>query len=167
MAGRNPRAKLCDAYYSRYEKIGAEDVDFFNKSESYLRTIGERGRRERPFWVFALIFMLIMFEAVGFAYVLVPFINQNLSANDQSWMGWLFAFLLAVRLGDPGRSHRPCRAQERADQQGSPLVGKTTATATARISSRSCRASGSKTPKAIKTARTTTASWRALTPTTP
>jgi hypothetical protein len=89
-------SELCDAYYSRYEKIGAEDVDFFNKSESYLRTIGERGRRERPFWVFALIFMLIMFEAVGFAYVLVPFINQNLSANDQSWMGWLFAFLLAV-----------------------------------------------------------------------
>jgi len=81
-------SELCDAYYSRYEKIGAKDVDFFNKSESYLRTIGERGRRERPFWVFALIFMLIMFEAVGFAYVLVPFINQNLSANDQSWMGW-------------------------------------------------------------------------------
>ncbi|NJJ60177.1 MULTISPECIES: hypothetical protein [unclassified Pseudomonas] len=89
-------SELCDAYYSRYEKIGAKNVDFFNKSESYLRTIGERGRRERPFWVFALIFMLIMFEAVGFAYVLVPFINQNLSANDQSWMGWLFAFLLAV-----------------------------------------------------------------------
>ncbi|KAF1021045.1 MAG: hypothetical protein GAK37_03503 [Pseudomonas sp.] len=89
-------SELCDAYYSRYEKVGVKNADFFNLSESYLRTIGERGRRERPFWVFALIFILIMFEAVGFAYVLVPFINQNLSANDQSWMGWLFAFLLAV-----------------------------------------------------------------------
>jgi uncharacterized membrane protein (DUF485 family) len=89
-------ATLCDAYYSRYQDISEKNSVFFNKSESYLHTIGERGRRERPFWVFALIFVLIMFEAVGFAYVLVPFINQNLSSNDQAYMGWLFAFLLAV-----------------------------------------------------------------------
>lgn len=87
--------EMCEAYHSRYKSVD-QDVDTFNKSEAYLHTIGERGRSERPFWVFALIFILIMFEAVGFAYVLVPFINQNLSANDQSWMGWLFAFLLAV-----------------------------------------------------------------------
>lgn len=37
-----------------------------------------------------------MFEAVGFAYVLAPFINQNASSNDQTYLAWIGAFLLSV-----------------------------------------------------------------------
>lgn len=90
--------QLANAYYHYYEKAGGKDnsSNYYNKCESYLDTIGEGGRRERPAWVLVLIFLLILFEAVGFAYVLVPFINQNLSSNDQAYLGWMAAFLLSI-----------------------------------------------------------------------
>lgn len=87
---------LCNNYYDYYQDVGEKSADYYNKCESYLDTIGEAGRRERPVWVLILIFLLILFEAVGFAYVLVPFINQNLSSNDQTYLGWMAAFLLSI-----------------------------------------------------------------------
>lgn len=77
---------LCNNYYDYYDAIGDKNADYYNKSEAYLDVIGEGGRRERPTWVLILIFLLIMFEAVGFAYVLAPFINQNASSNDQTYL---------------------------------------------------------------------------------
>lgn len=89
-------ASLCNNYYDYYQDVGDKSSDYYNKCESYLDTIGEGDRRERPIWVLMLIFLLILFEAVGFAYVLVPFINQNLSSNDQAYLGWMAAFLLSI-----------------------------------------------------------------------
>lgn len=89
-------ASLCNNYYDYYQEVGDKSSDYYNKCESYLDTIGEGDRRERPLWVLILIFLLILFEAVGFAYVLVPFINQNLSSNDQAYLGWMAAFLLSI-----------------------------------------------------------------------
>jgi hypothetical protein len=89
-------ASLCNNYYDYYQDVGDKSSDYYNKCESYLDTIGEGDRRERPIWVLVLIFLLILFEAVGFAYVLVPFINQNLSSNDQAYLGWMAAFLLSI-----------------------------------------------------------------------
>ncbi|MFP6847640.1 MAG: hypothetical protein VCA57_02975 [Pseudomonas sp.] len=89
-------ASLCNNYYDYYQDVGEKSSDYYNKCESYLDTIGEGDRRERPIWVLVLIFLLILFEAVGFAYVLVPFINQNLSSNDQAYLGWMAAFLLSI-----------------------------------------------------------------------
>jgi hypothetical protein len=90
--------QLSNAYYEHYLEAGGKDnnSDYYNKCESYLDTIGEGGRRERPAWVLLLVFLLILFEAVGFAYVLVPFINLNLSSNDQAYLGWLAAFVLSI-----------------------------------------------------------------------
>lgn len=87
---------LCNAYYDYYQDVGEKNADYYNKCEAYLDAIGESDRRERPLWVLVLIFLLILFEAVGFAYVLVPFINQNLSSNDQTYLGWMAAFLLSI-----------------------------------------------------------------------
>lgn len=87
---------LCDAYYDYYQDVGEKNAEYYNKCEAYLDAIGESDRRERPFWVLVLTFLLILFEAVGFAYVLVPFINQNLSSNDQTYLGWMAAFLLSI-----------------------------------------------------------------------
>lgn len=89
-------ASLCNNYYDYYQDVGDKSSDYYNRCESYLDTIGEGDRRERPIWVLILIFLLILFEAVGFAYVLVPFINQNLSSNDQAYLGWMAAFLLSI-----------------------------------------------------------------------
>ncbi|ROZ83896.1 hypothetical protein EF096_07325 [Pseudomonas neustonica] len=87
---------LSNDYYDYYQEVGDKSSEYYNKCESYLDTIGEGGRRERPAWVLVLVFLLILFEAVGFAYVLVPFINQNLSSNDQAYLGWMAAFLLSI-----------------------------------------------------------------------
>ncbi|MDR6715419.1 hypothetical protein J2W83_005063 [Pseudomonas hunanensis] len=87
---------LCNDYYDYYQDVGEKNSDYYNKCEAYLDAIGESDRRERPIWVLVLIFLLILFEAVGFAYVLVPFINQNLSSNDQTYLGWMAAFLLSI-----------------------------------------------------------------------
>lgn len=87
---------LCNSYYDYYQEVGEKNADYYNKCEAYLDAIGEGDRRERPLWVLVLIFLLILFEAVGFAYVLVPFINQNLSSNDQTYLGWMAAFLLSI-----------------------------------------------------------------------
>ncbi len=87
---------LCNSYYDYYQEVGDKNADYYNKCEAYLDSIGEGDRRERPLWVLVLIFLLILFEAVGFAYVLVPFINQNLSSNDQTYLGWMAAFLLSI-----------------------------------------------------------------------
>ncbi|MBK5000550.1 hypothetical protein IAE37_002826 [Pseudomonas sp. S31] len=87
---------LCNDYYDYYQDVGGKTSDSYKKCQSYLATIGESDRRERPIWVLVLVFLLILFEAVGFAYVLVPFINQNLSSNDQTYLGWMAAFLLSI-----------------------------------------------------------------------
>lgn len=87
---------LCNDYYDYYQDVGGKTSDYYNKCEGYLDAIGESDRRERPMWVLVLVFLLILFEAVGFAYVLVPFINQNLSSNDQTYLGWMAAFLLSI-----------------------------------------------------------------------
>lgn len=87
---------LCNDYYDYYQEVGDKNAEYYNKCEAYLDAIGESDRRERPLWVLVLIFLLILFEAVGFAYVLVPFINQNLSSNDQTYLGWMAAFLLSI-----------------------------------------------------------------------
>ncbi|MCT8166721.1 MULTISPECIES: hypothetical protein [unclassified Pseudomonas] len=87
---------LCNDYYHYYQDVGEKNADYYNKCGAYLDAIGESDRRERPLWVLVLVFLLILFEAVGFAYVLVPFINQNLSSNDQTYLGWMAAFLLSI-----------------------------------------------------------------------
>ncbi|WP_175652576.1 PXPV repeat protein [Pseudomonas sp. Marseille-P9899] len=87
---------LCNNYWDYYDSISDKDTDYYNKSEAYLDAIGEGDRRERPAWVLILIFLLILFEAVGFAYVLAPFINQNASSNDQTYLAWIGAFLLSI-----------------------------------------------------------------------
>lgn len=89
-------AALCSNYWDYYDTIADKETDYYNKSEAYLDAIGEADRRERPAWVLILIFLLIMFEAVGFAYVLAPFINQNASSNDQTYLAWIGAFLLSI-----------------------------------------------------------------------
>lgn len=89
-------ASLCNSYYDYYQEVGDKTSDFYNKCESYLGVLREGNRRERPHWVLLLILVLICVEAVGFAYVLVPFINNNASSNLQTVLAWGAAFLLSI-----------------------------------------------------------------------
>ncbi|WP_462380268.1 hypothetical protein [Pseudomonas sp. Marseille-QA0892] len=87
---------LCNNYYDYYKSVGTGGPHYYTQCESYLNTIGESNRRARPAWVLILILALILFEAVGFGYVLGPFVNRDVSANTQSYLAWVIAFMLSI-----------------------------------------------------------------------
>jgi len=86
---------LCDDFYSYYVKYN-KSADFYEKCRDYLSKCQEIGRRKKGVLLSSLLIFLILFEAVGFAYVLAPFMVQNVSANDASMLAWFTAFLLSI-----------------------------------------------------------------------
>ena len=86
---------LCDDFYSYYGKH-KEDAEFYEKCRDYLKKCQETGRRKKGFLLSALLVFLILFEAVGFSYVIAPFMIQNVSANVASMSAWIMAFFLSI-----------------------------------------------------------------------
>lgn len=86
---------LCSDFASYYVKHN-KSVDYYNKCRNYLNKCQETGRRKKGFLLNALLIFLILFEAVGFAYVLAPLMVQNVSANNASMLAWFTAFLLSI-----------------------------------------------------------------------
>ncbi|MDE1166656.1 MAG: hypothetical protein PW845_15030 [Pseudomonas sp.] len=87
--------RLCADFYAYYNELN-KSPDFYDKCRDYLNKVHETGRREKGFLLWLLIIGLIFFEAVGFAYVLAPFMVQNISANVAGMLAWFTAFLLSV-----------------------------------------------------------------------
>lgn len=82
-------------YYDRYDR----DSSLYRKSKDYLAKVGEAGRRPIPSWVLGLAVILLVVEAVGFGFVLGPFVNSSASANQMAMLAWSVAFLLALISG--------------------------------------------------------------------
>ena len=89
---------LCEHYYTYFTDVD-KDPEYFRKCEDYLAKVGESGRSSSPFWVVPLSAFLLILEAVGFAYVLGPFINREISANDLQLLTWSVASFLALISG--------------------------------------------------------------------
>ncbi|WP_305856637.1 hypothetical protein [Balneatrix alpica] len=89
---------LCEHYYSYYTNVD-KDPEYFRKCEDYLAKVTESGRRTSPLWVIPLSAFLLVLEAVGFAYVLGPFISREISANDLQLLTWSVASFLALISG--------------------------------------------------------------------
>ncbi len=87
--------KLCDDFYSYYQDNN-KSAEHYDKCRNYLSKCQEIGRRKKGFLLSVLLIFLILFEAVGFAYVLAPFMVQNVSADDASMLAWFTAFLLSI-----------------------------------------------------------------------
>lgn len=87
--------RLCADYHAYYNELN-KSPDFYDKCRDYLNKVHETGRREKGFLLWLLVIGLIFFEAVGFAYVLAPFMVQNISANVAGMLAWFTAFLLSV-----------------------------------------------------------------------
>lgn len=90
---------LCEKYIEHYNRHSEKQVGIYLKSKDYLAKIGEAGRRPIPTWVLALSFGLLILEAVGFAFVLGPWINPNVSATQMGYLAWSVAFFLALISG--------------------------------------------------------------------
>lgn len=89
---------LCGPYYTEYSKH-AGDLTLYNSSHDYLAKVGEAGRKPTPLWVYVLAVILLVLEAVGFAFVIGPWVNPNVSATQMSYLAWSMAFFLALISG--------------------------------------------------------------------
>ncbi|WP_416425715.1 hypothetical protein RAM80_08060 [Pseudomonas sp. App30] len=95
---RSGEISLCEEYYTRYESVD-KDPSYFAKCEDYLSKVCEKGRRTNPVWVVPLMGALLVLEAVGFAYVIGPFVNREISANNLQYLTWSVSAFLALISG--------------------------------------------------------------------
>jgi hypothetical protein len=90
---------LCADFYPHYDNFAERcDPEFFEKCEDYLNKTGQLGRKEKGMLMWIATFALVIFEAVGFAYVLAPFMARNVSANAAGMLAWMIAFMLSIIL---------------------------------------------------------------------
>lgn len=88
-------SQLCSDFYTHYQQFNLSP-NYFKKCEDYLEKAEEQGRSEKGPLLWLLIAGLILLEAVGFAYVLAPFMTKNASSNEQAMLAWFIAFLLSI-----------------------------------------------------------------------
>jgi flagellar basal body-associated protein FliL len=87
--------RVCGEFYLHYDSF-EQNPDYYDKCDDYLNKVEESGRSEKGPFLWTLIIGLILLEAVGFAYVLAPFMAKNASSNEQTMLAWFVAFLLSI-----------------------------------------------------------------------
>jgi len=89
--------RLCRDYYNFYEKVD-KDSESFDEAKSYLHSAGELGRKPTPTFIWIMIFVLVIVEAFGFAYVLAGFTIPGASEATQQKGAVGVAAMLAILL---------------------------------------------------------------------
>ena len=95
---RSGEIALCEEYFNYYDAVD-KDPSYYAKCQDYLSKVSELGRRTSPVWVFPLMGALLVLEAVGFAYVIGPWMNRDASSNDLQYLIWFMAAFLALISG--------------------------------------------------------------------
>jgi len=89
--------RLCRDYYNFYEKVD-KDSESFDEAKAYLHSAGELGRKPTPTLIWIMIFVLVVVEAFGFAYVLAGFTIPGASEATQQKGAVGVAAMLAILL---------------------------------------------------------------------
>ena len=89
--------RLCRDYYNFYEKVDLND-ESYDEAKDYLHAAGELGRKPTPTFIWIMIFVLVIVEAFGFAYVLAGFTIPGASEATQQKGAVGVAAMLAVLL---------------------------------------------------------------------
>jgi len=89
--------RLCRDYYNFYEKVD-KDSESFDEAKAYLHSAGELGRKPTPTFIWIMIFVLVVVEAFGFAYVLAGFTIPGASEATQQKGAIGVAMMLAILL---------------------------------------------------------------------
>ncbi len=89
--------RLCRDYYNFYEKVD-KDSESFDEAKAYLHSVGELGRKPTPTFIWVMIFVLVIVEAFGFAYVLAGFTIPGASEATQQKGAVGVAAMLAILL---------------------------------------------------------------------
>lgn len=89
---------IADLYYSEYVSAD-QDITYYSQCKDYLAKVLESGRKKAPVWVLPIIIILLVMEAIGFAYVLGPFMAPRISANNLQVVVWSLALILSLISG--------------------------------------------------------------------
>jgi len=89
--------RLCRDYYNFYEKVDVND-ESYDEAKDYLHAVGELGRKPTPTFIWIMIFVLVIVEAFGFAYVLAGFTIPGASEATQQKGAVGVAAMLAILL---------------------------------------------------------------------
>ena len=89
--------RLCRDYYNFYEKVDVSD-ESYDEAKDYLHAAGELGRKPTPTFIWIMIFVLVIVEAFGFAYVLAGFTIPGASEATQQKGAIGVAVMLAILL---------------------------------------------------------------------
>ena len=90
--------QICSKFYSFYAKYMDADKDFFETCEKYLAKVGEKGRAEFPIFMWIVVFLLVVVEAMGFAYVLAGYTIPGASESLQQKGAVAIAFVISIIL---------------------------------------------------------------------
>ena len=89
---------ICSKFYPFYAKYMNADKDFFEACQSYLNKAQEGGRKEFPALMWIVIFLLVVAEAMGFAYVLAGYTIPGASESLQQKGAVAIAFVISIIL---------------------------------------------------------------------
>ena len=115
----NHEVTLSNVYYREYKKH-LKGTDAYNASLDYLAKAGGRPSRARR--GLALVLVLVLVEAMGFAYVLAGWMNMDASTNDRHLLAAATALLLAVASAFLAEVAGHSPASQQPDRPGAPLV---------------------------------------------
>lgn len=88
---------LCSDFHTFYDKFD-KDPEHYDRCKSYLSKVDELGRKPFPSIMWIIIFILVILEAAGFAYVLAGFTIPGASESVQQYGAFGIAIIIAIIL---------------------------------------------------------------------
>jgi len=88
---------LCGAFHTYYDKYD-KDPSLYEKSKSYLSKVDELGRKPFPFYMWIVIGVLVILEALGFGYVLAGWTIPGASESLQQQGAFGIALIISIIL---------------------------------------------------------------------
>ena len=88
---------LCSDFHTFYDKFD-KDAERYDRCKSYLSKVDELGRKPFPTIMWIIIFILVILEAAGFAYVLAGFTIPGASESMQQYGAFGIAIIISIIL---------------------------------------------------------------------
>ncbi|MDD3009149.1 MAG: zinc ribbon domain-containing protein [Arcobacter sp.] len=88
---------LCSDFHTFYDKFD-KDAEHYDRCKSYLSKVDELGRKPFPSLMWIIIFVLVILEALGFAYVLAGFTIPGASESVQQYGAFGIAIIISIIL---------------------------------------------------------------------
>ena len=89
--------ELCRDFATEYHRQDS-DGTHFDRCKAYLNKMTEVGRKQIPVWGIFLLFVIMMLEGFGFAFILSDYTIPGASVQVQTWGAWAISFLIAIIL---------------------------------------------------------------------